>query len=411
MSATTPDNIAVVAQPGRREGGAGETQTQSFCSILSAFATVSVIAPNVADDATIREEYNAIEVSDQSMGDSIAVAAWRFLLNQLRMCQILLAHDAEAVVFYGTTSYVFPILTARLAGKTVFVEPKGDVPLALYLQWRESIPDPVARTLSGAVGLLEQTGYLCAHTVVTYTPSMADQLGLDPESSGVYPDGARYADTDRFSVETPMAHRDRTVGFVGRLDTEKNVLALAEAATQLPDDVTFVFVGDGDDRDRLESQYTEAFVSGDIECTGWVDNDEVPAHLNEFEALVLASDPTEGLPTVILEAFACGTPVVSTPVAGVTDVVHDGQTGLTVDAVDPGAIANGIESILGADKNQMSWNCRALVDEHYDYASAVERYRALFEPAAGDHESTLGAPDVLADTADVEKQIEALGYM
>jgi glycosyltransferase involved in cell wall biosynthesis len=118
---------------------------------------------------------------------------------------------------------------------------------------------------------------------------------------------------------------------------------------------------------------------------GWVDHDEVPAELSRLRLLVMPSRPTEGLPTTILEALACGTPVYATPVSGVPDVVREGETGFLMDSREPADITAGIEAILARDDlDEVSRRGRALVEEEYSLAAAVERYRAILTAATRD---------------------------
>jgi len=84
---------------------------------------------------------------------------------------------------------------------------------------------------------------------------------------------------------------------------------------QLPDDIEFVFVGDGALRPQIEEELADKIDRGSVRLAGWVDHDEVPAFLNSFRLLVMTSR-TEGVPTTALEAMACGTPVCATPVGG-----------------------------------------------------------------------------------------------
>jgi glycosyltransferase involved in cell wall biosynthesis len=99
------------------------------------------------------------------------------------------------------------------------------------------------------------------------------------------------------------------------LEVEKGVSTLISAAKRLSEDVFFLFVGDGSFRTNAESHLADEIDAGRVEFTGWVTHDEVPAKLNQLKLLVMPSEPTEGLPTIILEALACGTPVYATPVS------------------------------------------------------------------------------------------------
>ncbi|WP_135302724.1 glycosyltransferase [Haloarcula amylovorans] len=374
---TEPDlpDVCVVTHP---LAAAGENATRSLLDVLSAVTGVALVTADLPADSEIRETRELVELTRKGAGDSVPVAAARFLLNQLRMCRVLADRDEEVVLFYGATSYLLPILAARALGKTVLVEPRGDVPLTLRLNWEQRMPAPLARGLAGAVRTLERAGFAVADGVVTYTPSMARQLALHPEAPDVHPTGARYVRTDEFAVKKPYAERERVVGFLGRLDEEKGIRELATVARTLPDNVTFRFIGDGDLRGWLESELAAEMDTGRVELTGWVAHDDVPAQLNDLSLLVLPSQPTEGLPTTILEALACGTPVYASPVSGVPDVVRDGETGFLIDSREPSALRDGIESILNRDdRERISQNGRALIEREYSFEAAVERYREI----------------------------------
>jgi glycosyltransferase involved in cell wall biosynthesis len=283
------------------------------------------------------------------------------------------------VLFFGATAYLLPILFARLMGNTVLVEPRGDVPLTLRLNWEQRMPDLFARMLAGAVWLLERAGFATAHMVVTYTPNMARELGLNPESSDVYPHGARYIDTEQFRPTTPFAERDSVVGFVGRLDEEKGIRELATVAKQLPEDITFRFVGDGPLHDWLAEELSDEIERGTVELAGWVNHSAVAAELNRFKLLVMPSHPTEGLPTTILESLACGTPVYATPVSGVPDVIKQNETGFFIDKQEgASAIATKIQDTLEQQQvAEMSPQGRKLIEKEYSFEAAVKRYRSL----------------------------------
>lgn len=376
MSDENLPDVCVVTHP---LAAAGENATRSLLDILSAITGVALVTADLPADSEIRDRHELVELTRKSAGDSVPVAAVRFLLNQLRMCRVLADREEDVVLFYGATSYLLPIVVARLLGKTVLVEPRGDVSLTLRLNWEQRLLDPVAAGLAGLVRALERAGFAAADGVVTYTPSMARKLGLHPEAPDVYPTGARYVRTDEFRVATPYAERERVVGFLGRLDEEKGIRELASVAKSLPDDITFRFIGDGDLREWLEAELAGEIAADQVELTGWVDHDDVPAQLNDLALLVLPSQPTEGLPTTILEALACGTPVLASPVSGVPDVVREGETGFHIDSREPAAIRETILGIL--DRDDLVGICengRDLIESEYSFRAACERYRAVF---------------------------------
>lgn len=371
-------SVCVVTHP---LGSAGESATESLLDILTAIRSVSLVVPGLATDSGLRTRDDLIATVDVSVGepaDCIPVAAVQFVLHQLRLSAAIYRRNESVVLFYGSTAYLLPIITATLLGRTVILQPRGDVPLTLRLHWEQRVPKIVARLLAGMVRLLEWIGYWLSDAIITYTPSMADELGLDRFAKKVYSQGARYVDTETFYPRVPFAKRESVVGFVGRLDEEKNVRMLATVAKQLPQEVQFRFVGDGELRAELERNLSEEINQGAVEFTGWVDHENVPAVLNRFQLLVMPSQPTEGLPTVILEAFACGTPVYATPVAGVPDVVRRGETGFRIDELDSETIAAEVKRILAEeDFETLSQNARALIESEYSFEGAVERYTRI----------------------------------
>jgi len=370
-------SVCVVTHP---LAAAGENATRSLLDILSAVTSVALVTADLPADSEIRDRHELVELTQKGAGESVVIAAFRFLLNQLRMCRVIADRDEDVVLFFGATSYLLPIVAARLLGKTVLIEPRGDVPLTLRLNWEQRLPDEIAAGLAGAVRALERAGFAAAHGVITYTPEMARQLDLHPESPTVYPTGARYVRTDEFRVQRPYADRDRVVGFLGRLDEEKSVRELAAVAAELPDDVAFRFIGDGDLREWLEAELAAEIERGAVELTGWVDHDDVPDQLNDLALLVLPSQPTEGLPTTILEALACGTPVLASPVSGVPDVVREGETGFLLDSREPAALRETILGILERnDLDTISANGRDLIEHEYSFEAACERYKSILK--------------------------------
>lgn len=381
MSEERHPEICLVTHP---LGAAGENATRTLLEILSAITTVTLMTADLPADSAIRGRHEVVELTDRGTGSSLPIAAGRFVRNQVRMCRAIARRDESIVLFFGATAYLLPIAVARLMGRTVILEPRGDVPLTLRLQWEQRLPAPIAALLAGIVEMLETAGYRLAHAIITYTPSMAEQLGLEKFTEKLYPNGARYVDTDRFAPGIPFESRDMVVGFLGRLDHEKNVRALATAARDLPAGVRFRFVGDGELRPELERDLAEEIEDGSVEFTGWVDHDQVPMELSKLRLLVLPSAPTEGLPTVILEAMGCGTPVYATPVSGVPDVVREDETGFLMRRDRPEAIREDIVAILErSDLTQVSASGRELVCAEYSFPAAIERYRAILRGVGG----------------------------
>jgi glycosyltransferase involved in cell wall biosynthesis len=367
--------VCIVTQPG---GGESEkNHTLDLSSIIAELTSVVVLTANLSAESKLREQQEVVEFGTKSFGDNPFVEAVWFLRNQINLCQAIREREEQVMLFFGATSYLLPILFARLLGKRVAILPRGNIPLSLRFRWEQRIPDVLARGLAGTVSLLERVNYRLAHGIITYTPAMAETLGVDRYEHKLYPMGARFIDTDRFTVEVPYKQRERTVGFLGRIVAEKRIQLLIDVVSHLPDDVLVRFIGDGSYRDELEQQLADEITTGRVEVVGWVDHDEVPAQLNRMRLLLLPSK-TEGLPTTVLEALACGTPTYATPVSGVPDVVHEGETGFLMQQLDPESVATGITEILDREDLQtISESGRQLIEDEYSFEAAVRRYETI----------------------------------
>lgn len=118
----------------------------------------------------------------------------------------------------------------------------------------------------------------------------------------------------------------RYIVTVGRLVPWKGVGAVIRALKELPE-LSFVIVGDGPERGRLEALAKELGLTERVIFTGALSHGEAPRYVRHADAFVL-NTCYEGFSHVILEAFAMGTPVATTAAGGNPEQVTDGETGV-----------------------------------------------------------------------------------
>lgn len=144
-----------------------------------------------------------------------------------------------------------------------------------------------------------------------------------------------------------------TVLFVGRLVERKGVDVLLDAAARLAPrhDLRLVIVGDGPERERLETHAANRGLGGKVQFRGRISPAELErayasAQVCVLPAVVDRRGDTEGLGVVLLEAMSCGVPVIGSDIGGITDIIAEGVTGLLVAPGDPGALAAAIERLV-----------------------------------------------------------------
>jgi glycosyltransferase involved in cell wall biosynthesis len=135
-------------------------------------------------------------------------------------------------------------------------------------------------------------------------------------------------------------------------------------------------------RKRLESLARDAGILDRVEFLGW--RSDVPDVLRAADVVAMPS-LNEGLPLALLEAMACGRPVVATPVGGVPEAIEDGRTGLLVPPDDAEALARAISTLLDDIelRSRVGQLARCTIEERFALPRVVRRIEDLYRQVAG----------------------------
>lgn len=155
-------------------------------------------------------------------------------------------------------------------------------------------------------------------------------------------------DLSEFPLD-PQPPSGQTIVCVGRLCPQKGQVLLPRALAAVSDrhpGARIVMVGDGETREDIEAEVARLDLHDRVSFLGWASNAEVRAQIRNARALLLPSF-AEGLPVVLMEAFALGRPVITTHIAGVPELV-DASCGWLVPAGDEDALARALGKCLDA---------------------------------------------------------------
>jgi colanic acid/amylovoran biosynthesis glycosyltransferase len=191
-----------------------------------------------------------------------------------------------------------------------------------------------------------------------------------------------------FEHATPVRNESNTLLSVGRLSAQKGQLILIEAMRRLVrthPDAKLVLGGDGEMRAEVETAIAEAGLQNQVRITGWIDEQTIRGLLTDARALVQPSF-AEGLPVVIMEAFAMQRPVIATQIAGIPELVRPGENGwlVTAGTVDDlvAAMADALTS-EPARLTTMGQAGQARVRSQHAALTEVDKLEELFRKQLG----------------------------
>lgn len=215
---------------------------------------------------------------------------------------------------------------------------------------------------------------------------------LDPARVHVVPNGVDASVFRPRPREETRAALDLPEGFLfvcaGRIGRDKGIHhalnALALVRERLPD-VRLLIVGDGPERGALERQAWDLGMTGRVIFAGAQMPDRMPAYIAAADAFLFPTELNEALPLVLLQAMACGLPVVASRIGAIPEVVdRPGKNGLLVPPGDAQALAAAAATLRQDEdfRRQLGLAARRRVLAEYTAKRMTARTLAVYEIAA-----------------------------
>lgn len=210
-----------------------------------------------------------------------------------------------------------------------------------------------------------QAAAACADAIVTVSQSLKDALvalGVDPEKVSVLRNGVdldRFAPRDRASIRARLDLKGSVWLTVGNLVELKGVHIVVEALAQVPR-TTLLIAGDGPEEQGLRRLVEQLGLNARVRFLGALRHETLCDYYNAADVMMLASS-REGMPNVVLEAIACGTPVVATRVGGVPEIIIEPAAGELMYERTPEALV-------------LAWNTLQMRKTDRDATRAVARH-------------------------------------
>jgi glycosyltransferase involved in cell wall biosynthesis len=285
---------------------------------------------------------------------------------------LIRTHRVEgAIVFFSVPCGPIGLLGRWICGLPYIISLRGgDVPGAEpSLNFLHRFLRPIRRTiLKNSIAIVANSNGL---------RKMAETA--DPFPVQVIPNGV---DTRFFIPGRLKPVRNEStlrILFVGRFRQQKNLPFLFRQVAHLPP-ATFELhlVGDGPEKQRLEGLARKLGIASAVTWHGWISPGALPQIYQSADCLVNPS-LYEGMSNVVLEAMACGVPVIASRVPGNDELVLDGDTGFLFDLREPAALVSALAELHDAGlRRRMGTSARNRAANFCSWNNVARQYVELF---------------------------------
>lgn len=188
-----------------------------------------------------------------------------------------------------------------------------------------------------------------------------------------------------FDISIPYSSRSNIIGFVGNIIKGKGIINLINSIEHskkyyYDNNIRIMIIGKGKYLNNIKIYLQEKTLNELINILGYVPNSLLPKQYNKMKLLILPSY-TEGLPSVIIESMACGTPVLTTFVGAIPDIIKDNETGFLLKCNDPKHIAERITELLDKPEllDKVSINAYRYVRDNFSYEKTFKSWQNIFD--------------------------------
>jgi glycosyltransferase involved in cell wall biosynthesis len=283
-------------------------------------------------------------------------------------------NTVEAWIFFiGGEREFLPILTAHLLKKPVLLYIPGSAIRDLKFS-----KDPLLKPTE----ILSAMVHHLADHIILYSPNLISEWNLEPHRHKIIIANRHFLDFNLFTVTLPFTDRPHLIGYIGRLSGEKGVRNFALSLPSIlgnHENLRILIAGNGQLKEVIEIELKKEGLTDKVDLPDWISHDDLPGYLNRLRLLVLPSY-TEGLPNIVLEAMACGTPVLATPVGAIPDIIQDGKTGFIMENNSPECIAENVERALSSPHlEKIANNGRLFVEENFTLEKTVNKWKEILD--------------------------------
>ena len=367
-----------------------EINLTDFCIVSypigKAFTTpisnISAIFSEITPTHVILGSYDPIDISQKNAltvhhiqhraGSSKLLQIMRYTLLNIKIIHKLYAlrHCYGRTLFFTEHPPLFPMFFCLLLRKRTY--------------WL--LPSNISRSSPGLFSrfaiFLSSIGFWISTGIIVYSSNLITKWQLEPYRHKILIAHHHFIDLTTFRIMRQLSERANMIGYIGRMNSEKgfeNFLDALPPILNSDKNLKIMIGGDGPLKDLIFKKISKEQVENNIIIKNWIPHEDLPDVFNNLKLFIIPSY-TEGLPNVLLEAMACGTPVLATPVGAIPDIIKDGETGYTMENNSPDCIIENVTRALSSpNPEKIMENGREFLEKNFTFEMTVESWKKVIK--------------------------------
>ncbi|KAF1079007.1 glycosyltransferase family 4 protein [Methanogenium sp. MK-MG] len=340
-----------------------------LCPISKEVITISSNIPI----NNFNSKHHGIVIKSRSNNNSNLLEQMYTSLYKLKvtvvMIQLILSQKIDIIIFcFGADLFLIPIIVSRIFAKKTIIRTDSRPSVANTYKNKRTIKYIIYR-------LIERINYSLAHIIISEAQHMINYYELLPYTKKIEI-GTLYVE-DYFFMKNNFNLKKYDIGFIGRFSEEKGFSDFIESLkeiSQIHPGLNVLIIGDGNLKYKLKELSNYKI---EVNYIGWIEKQNLPQYLSKLKFLILPSYK-EGLPNIVLEAMACGTVVLATPVGGIPDLLKDKKTGFSLKDNSPECITKNVLCALNCQyTHDIISSAHYLMEQKYSYQKVLDNYQKI----------------------------------
>ena len=326
----------------------------------------------VSNNLNIENNKEHVITHKESNNGFLRILRYIFLQLKISFKLISLREKIDICIFFTESGLLLPIITSKLLGKKVLWQLPSSLKKMLYYN-----NDSFSFFLNG----MQELSYNFVDNIILYSPSLINEWELEKYRNKILIAHEHIINTKKFKIMKDYDKRDYLIGYVGRLSKEKGICNFVNAMSEISkkrNDLKFLIVGDGNLKKEISNYLRDNKLDNKVNLIKWISHDKLPNYLNKMKLIVLPSY-TEGLPNVMLESMACGTPVLANSVGSVKDIIKNRINGFIMEDNSIESITETILEMVEFLDSDISLNANKFIENNFVFEKTVHNWNNIIE--------------------------------